>query len=199
MCSFIHVLFFSHCVLSDSFATPLTVPHKVPLSVGFFRQEYWRGLQFPTLGDHLDPGIEPGSAALQANSLPLSHQGKPSFTLPAPCRWWCRLDVTFSRKLLLALICVAHLWHAPSWSVLQFPPSSSQHRTLIVSGYLSRSPKAGVSDYPSLILQQLGYCVILNSYTKLHWDGTNSKKEKNRHKDEKNKRTMLLLTLRKQE
>ena len=75
MCSFIHVLFFSHCVLSDSFATPLTVPHKVPLSVGFFRQEYWRGLQFPTLGDHLDPGIEPGSAALQANSLPLSHQG----------------------------------------------------------------------------------------------------------------------------
>ena len=60
----------------------------------------------------------------------------------------------------------------------KFPPSSSQHRTLIVSGYLSRSPKAGVSDYPSLILQQLGSCVILNSYTKHQWGGTNSKNEK---------------------
>ena len=73
--SFTLLLLFSHCVLSDSFVTPSTVPHKFPLSMGFFRQEYWRGLQFPTLGDHLDPGIEPGSAALQADSLPLSHQG----------------------------------------------------------------------------------------------------------------------------
>ena len=37
--------------------------------MGFSRQEYWRGLPFPSLGDLPGPGIEPRSPALQANSL----------------------------------------------------------------------------------------------------------------------------------
>ena len=37
---------------------------------GFFRQEHWSGLPFPSPGDLPDPGIEPGSPALQADSLP---------------------------------------------------------------------------------------------------------------------------------
>ena len=36
----------------------------------FFRQEYWSGLPFPAPGDLLDPGIEPRSPALQADTLP---------------------------------------------------------------------------------------------------------------------------------
>ena len=36
---------------------------------GILRQEYWNRLPFPTLGDLPDPGIEPGSLALQAGSL----------------------------------------------------------------------------------------------------------------------------------
>ena len=36
----------------------------------FSRQEYWSGLPFPSPGDHPDPGIKPGSPALQADSLP---------------------------------------------------------------------------------------------------------------------------------
>ena len=36
----------------------------------FSRQEYWRGLPFPSPGDLPDPGIEPGSPALQADALP---------------------------------------------------------------------------------------------------------------------------------
>ena len=36
--------------------------------MGFSRQEYWSGLPFPSLGDLPDPGIEPGSPALQADS-----------------------------------------------------------------------------------------------------------------------------------
>ena len=40
------------------------------LSTGFGRQEYWTGLPFPSTGDLPDPGIEPGSQALQADSLP---------------------------------------------------------------------------------------------------------------------------------
>ena len=34
------------------------------------RQEYWSGLSFPSQGDLPDPGIEPESLALQADSLP---------------------------------------------------------------------------------------------------------------------------------
>ena len=41
--------------------TPWTVALQVRLSLGFFRQEYWSGLSFPTPGDLPDPGIEPTS------------------------------------------------------------------------------------------------------------------------------------------
>ena len=50
--------------------TPWTVARQVPLSMGFSRQEYWSGLPFPSPGDCPDPGIEPRSPALQADSLP---------------------------------------------------------------------------------------------------------------------------------
>ena len=36
----------------------------------FSREEYWSGVPFPSLGDLPNPGIEPGSPALQADSLP---------------------------------------------------------------------------------------------------------------------------------
>ena len=39
---------------------------QTPLSMGFFRQEYWSGLPFPPPGDLLDPGIEPESLASPA-------------------------------------------------------------------------------------------------------------------------------------
>ena len=38
--------------------------HQVPLSMGFPRQEYWRGLPFPSPGDLSHPWIEPASPAL---------------------------------------------------------------------------------------------------------------------------------------
>ena len=59
------------------FATPWTVAYQAPLSMGFSRPEYWRGLPFPSPGDLPDPGIKPGSPALQADSLPSEPPGKP--------------------------------------------------------------------------------------------------------------------------
>ena len=56
----------SHLGLS---ATPWTVAHQAPPSMEFSRQEYWSGLPFPSPGDLPDPGIEPGSPVLQADSL----------------------------------------------------------------------------------------------------------------------------------
>ena len=66
---------FSHVQL---FATPGTVAHLVPLSMGFSRQEYWSGLPFSSPGDLPDAGMEPGSPALQADSLPFELSEIPS-------------------------------------------------------------------------------------------------------------------------
>ena len=43
----------------------------------FFRQEYWRGLPFPSPGDLPNTGIEPQSSALWVDSLPSELQGSP--------------------------------------------------------------------------------------------------------------------------
>ena len=54
-----------------------TVTRQTPLSMGFSRREYWSGLPFPPPGDLSDPGIEPGSPALQADSLVSEPPGRP--------------------------------------------------------------------------------------------------------------------------
>ena len=58
------------------FVTPRTVACQASLSMGFSRQEYWSRLPFPFPGDLPNPGIEPWSPALQADSLPTELQGK---------------------------------------------------------------------------------------------------------------------------
>ena len=57
--------------------TPWTVAHQAPLSMEFSRQEYWSGLPFLSSGDLPDPGIKPGSPALQRDSLLSEPPGKP--------------------------------------------------------------------------------------------------------------------------
>ena len=82
------------------FVTLWTEAYQAHLYMGFFRQEYWSGLSCPPPGDHPNPGIEPASPALQADSLP----GKP--TLLPDClqsepegrqflRWWVCFFVCF--------------------------------------------------------------------------------------------------------
>ena len=62
----------SYSVMSESqlLATLWTVDGQAPLSMKFSRQEYWSVLVFPSPEDLSNPGIEPGSPALQADSLP---------------------------------------------------------------------------------------------------------------------------------
>ena len=45
-------------VVSDSQWPPWTWARQAPLSTGFFRQENWSGLPFPSPGDLPNPGIE---------------------------------------------------------------------------------------------------------------------------------------------
>ena len=91
-----HIYLIPHCVpggalvakLCPTLVTPWTVARQTPLSIGFSRQEHWSGLPFPSPGDLSDPGIEPGSPALQADSLPTEPPGKiqgPHLSYPPLC------------------------------------------------------------------------------------------------------------------
>ena len=68
---------FSHIQLS---ATPWTVTLPSPLSMEFSRQEYWSGSPCLSPEDLPNPGIEPRSPSLQADSLPAESPGKPKNT-----------------------------------------------------------------------------------------------------------------------
>ena len=66
--------------LCNSLQPPWTIAHQAPLSMGFFRQEYWSGLSFPSPRDLPNIGIKPTapvSLALQADSLPAEPWGTP--------------------------------------------------------------------------------------------------------------------------
>ena len=62
------------------FVTPWTIACQAPLSMEFSRQGYWSGLPFPSPGDLPNPGIEPRSPAVQADSL-LKPPGKPNSSM----------------------------------------------------------------------------------------------------------------------
>ena len=68
----IHVSVHCVCVLVSHVqlvSTPWTVAHQVPLSMEFSRQKYWNAYLFSSPEDLPNPGIEPRSPALQADSL----------------------------------------------------------------------------------------------------------------------------------
>ena len=59
------------------FESPRIIARQAPLSMGFSRQEYWRGLPFPTPGDLPDPGTELESPALGGIFFTTEPGGKP--------------------------------------------------------------------------------------------------------------------------
>ena len=65
--------------LCVTLATPWTVACQAPLSMGCSRQELWSGQSLPSPGDLPNPGTEPGSPALQAESLPSEPPGKSNY------------------------------------------------------------------------------------------------------------------------
>ena len=67
---------FSHVWL---FATPWTVAHQAPLSMGIYRQEYWSGLPFPSPGDPLHPELNLGLLHCRQILYWLSYEGSPNY------------------------------------------------------------------------------------------------------------------------
>ena len=111
------------------FATPWTIAHQAPLSMGFPRPKYWNGVPFPSPGPLPIPGIDPGlSSALQVDSLPLNHQGSPcqgeerepisqsmeegSSIHKGPCDW----AASWSWRMLAATYWVPNRCHLPDAS-----------------------------------------------------------------------------------
>ena len=73
LCMYVHAHTLRHIPVCD----PMTVAPQAPLSMGFPRQENRSGLPFPSPGNLSDPGIKPGSPALQADALLSEPPGKP--------------------------------------------------------------------------------------------------------------------------
>ena len=61
--------------LCPSLCNPWIVALQDPPSMEFSRQEYYSGWPYPSPGHLTNPRIEPRSPVLQADSLPLGHQG----------------------------------------------------------------------------------------------------------------------------
>ena len=85
-----------------------------PLSMGFSRQEYWSGLPCPPPGDLPNPGIEPRSPAMQADSFPSEPPGKPFMLLNIPLNDLGVVGAAFSRGF-------------PGGSVVKNLPAKQEH------------------------------------------------------------------------
>ena len=104
------------CLLTKSclFVTPWTVAHQAPLSTGFFRQEYWSGLPFPTSGNFLDPGVEPVSSVLAGRVSPLSH-----LEAPHPYLAWSQMLKSVVITLRMCL-CIFLFWILHTSGIIRY-------------------------------------------------------------------------------
>ena len=92
-------------------ATPWSVAGQAPLSIGFLRQEYCSGLPFPSPGYLPNPGIEPGSSALQADFLSYEPPGKPRAHLEKETKVEARFRTAGRLPLLGERVHIyLHLW-----------------------------------------------------------------------------------------
>ena len=85
--------------LCPTLSTPWTVACQATLSMGFSRQEYRSGLPFPSPGNLPDPGTEPKSPALQADSLLTELSGN------LPSKEKCIKNPVKSKYLYLNWLC----------------------------------------------------------------------------------------------
>ena len=98
----------SHSVVSNNLGLP-GLAHQAPLSMEFPRQEYWGGWPFPSPGDLLSQGLNPGLLHLlhwQRDSSPLSHLG--SLVTNLLSKEWLKQQVYLHVQWILSAA-LAHL------------------------------------------------------------------------------------------
>ena len=86
------LLLFKSQVMSEFYATPQAVTHRIPLSMRFPRQKYWNGLPFLSREDLPDPEIKPASPALTGGFFTTKPPGNPTsnFSLYLNDKLWPR-------------------------------------------------------------------------------------------------------------
>ena len=73
--------------------------------MGFSRQEYWSGLSFPSPGNLPNPGIEPGSPALQVDSLPTELQRKTQMYIVSSQQMLIALNLSARSPIKILTLC----------------------------------------------------------------------------------------------
>ena len=125
------------CTLSlvQLFSTPRTIARQAPQSMGFPRQEYWRGLLFPPPGDLPDPVIEPTSPALTGRFFTTEPPGKPYVAVGvqalncvrlfvSPWTTTCQTSLSFTISWICSDSCPLSQWCPPALSYSVIPFSS---------------------------------------------------------------------------
>ena len=128
------------------FATPWTVDHQTPLSIGFRTQEYWNGLLFPSPGDLPHPGIKPQSPTLQPPGKMLKHAGVSGIQIICKCKQL--QNQLFSRSIMSDSLEIP--WTVPC----QTPLSMVFPRQVYWSGLPFPSPGVTKSKLVLLAVQQ---------------------------------------------
>ena len=124
------------------FATPRTVAYQAPPSMGFSRQEYWSELPFPSPGDLSNPGIEPGSSALQTDAFPSKPLGKPRIPKKGNAKECSnyRTIALISQDSKVKLLSHVQVFATPWTVAYQAPPSMGFSRQEYWSGLPFPSP-----------------------------------------------------------
>ena len=138
------------------FVTPWTVAHQAPLSMEFSRQEYWSGLPIPSTEDLLNPGIEPWSPALQADSL-LSEPPGISLTKP---HWEGQSGQDCCHCCLITRHVTMHLCHPKScWPLtVQLPGGAGPVCPQVMVWRRTAKPILVVSQLGPARLRVIGGC-----------------------------------------
>ena len=158
------------------FATPWTVAHQAPLSVGFSRQEYWSGLPYPPPEDLPNQGPNPCLLRLlrwQAGSLPLAPPGKPQCLGTRKAHLFLMLRVPHgSTEALLYPVTGVSGWWRPGLPhhmcgrefgdlCVGFPRLRSEAVHLIIPAHISL---ARTSHMAPPISQRAGKCQQANTF-----------------------------------
>ena len=124
------VALFSHSVVSNSFATPLTVACHTSLSMGFPRQEFWSALSFPS------PGDLPGESRIkdQAQVSCIAKQILYWATKASPIDQWAITSPCWLKSLGFRVTCYTALFAVIGhWYNAQYLFSESVIATIVQS------------------------------------------------------------------